>query len=176
MSKLLCHFLIGIPGAGKTTFAHQLRDHIPQSVHISPDLIREQLYDDPVIQGDWSAIKRQIQQLSQQAIEQEHSIIYDATNAERKWRISFLKDYTPPSVQWLGWVFQTPVTDCIARNQNRERTVPMDVIIDYAQLLNQFPPTLSEGFYDLLDVPLDAQGSIDIEKALQLIEQYQCKI
>ncbi|MEO0375241.1 MAG: ATP-binding protein [Cyanobacteria bacterium P01_A01_bin.17] len=173
MSKLLCHFLIGIPGAGKTTFAHQLLARIPQSVHISPDLIREQLYDDPVIQGDWSAIEHKVQQLFQDAIGREWSVIYDATNAERKWRTSFLRDNTPPPVHWLGWVFQTPVTDCIARNQNRERTVPMDVIIDYAQLLNQFPPTLSEGFYRILDVPLDDQGAVDIEKVLRLIEPYQ---
>jgi predicted kinase len=172
MSKLLCHFLIGIPGAGKTTFAHQLIAHDPRYVHISPDLIREQLYDDPILQGDWSAIEQQIQQAFQDALERECPVIYDATNAQRKWRTHFLQDYTPPSVQWLGWVFQTPVTDCILRNQNRDRRVPMDVIIDYAQLLNQFPPTVSEGFYDVLDVPLDAQGSVNIEQVLKLMNRH----
>ncbi len=172
MSKLLCHFLVGIPGAGKTTFAHQLVTRDPQSVHISPDLIREQLYDDQIIQGDWSAIESKVQQLFQNAIEQGCPVIYDATNAKRKWRTNFLRDHTPPSVKWLGWVFQTPVTDCIARNQNRERTVPMDVIIDYAQLLNQFPPIVSEGFCAILDVPLDDQGAVDLEKVGQLMEQH----
>ncbi len=173
MSELLCHFLIGIPGAGKTTFAHQLMAHDPKYIHISPDLIREQLYDDPIIQGDWSAIERQIQQIFQDAIENGNPIIYDATNIERRWRSKFLQNYNSPAVQWLAWVFQTPVAACIHRNQNRPRTVPMDVIIDNAQLLNQFPPSDSEGFCAVLDTPLSPDGTVDIEKAVELMHPYE---
>jgi predicted kinase len=173
MTQLLCHFLIGIPGSGKSTFARQWVERDARTVHISPDLIRDQLYGDPVIQGDWSAIGRQIQQEFHHAVDQGRPVVYDATNIKKRWRTNFLSDYTPAGVSWMGWVFQTPIKDCIQRNQERSRTVPMDIIIDDAQLLHQCPPQTSEGFLAVLDIPMTAAGQVDIDQVQALVAQYQ---
>lgn len=164
---------MGIPGAGKSTFAQQLLSHDAKAILISPDQIRDQLYGDPILQGEWSAIQAQVRQDFDQAVGQGYTVIYDATNIRRQWRIDFLRDFSPPSVEWLGWLFQTPVKDCIHRNQQRDRIVPMDVIIDYAQLLHQFPPEISEGFMAIQEVPCTEDGWVDMNSVLAQIASYQ---
>ena len=172
MDELLCHFLIGIPGCGKTTFAQLLINGNPNLVHLSPDQIRGDLYCDPLVQGHWSAIAAQVRREFDQAIAQGHPVIYDATNIRRRWRLDFLRDFSPVGVKWLGWLFETPVKDCIHRNQGRHRSVPTDVIIDYAQLLHQAPPNLSEGFVGVETVPLLADEGVDINQVQAQIETY----
>ncbi|MGF1600695.1 MAG: AAA family ATPase [Thermosynechococcaceae cyanobacterium] len=175
MTQLLCHFLIGIPGSGKSTFARQLVEQDTRTVHISTDLIRDQLYGDPVVQGDWSAIQRQIKQEFNHAVDQGNPVVYDATNIKQQWRTDFLRDYTPAGVSWIGWVFQTPIKDCIQRNQERSQTVPIDLIIDDAQLLHQFPPQISEGFVSVLDIPMNESGWVDLDQVQSLMAQYQSR-
>ncbi|NJK41147.1 MAG: ATP-binding protein [Acaryochloridaceae cyanobacterium SU_2_1] len=172
MSDLLCHFLIGVPGAGKSTFAQQLISFDAQYMVISPDQIREQLYGDPILQGDWSAIQQQIRRDFDQAIRQGSPVIYDATNIQRQRRIDFLREFSPQGVKWLGWLFQTPVKDCIQRNQNQDHSVPIDLIIDAAQLLNQFPPQPCEGLIAVQEVPLTEEGWLDMERVILQITEY----
>ncbi|RMG08866.1 MAG: hypothetical protein D6728_13705 [Cyanobacteria bacterium J055] len=46
------HFLIGLPGSGKSTFAAQLDSLNDESIIISPDRIRAELYGNESIQGN----------------------------------------------------------------------------------------------------------------------------
>ena len=64
---MICHFLVGIPGSGKSTVAQQLAD-LTQGLIISTDRIREQLYGDEIIQGNWLEIERKVLQEMEQAI------------------------------------------------------------------------------------------------------------
>lgn len=177
MDKRLCHFLIGPPGAGKSTFAQILTQLHPYSVWICPDLIRETLYGDASIQGTWTEIQAVIRQQFDQAIQAQHPVIYDATNVKASWRLDFLQRYSPPGIQWLGWQLTTSVQDCIHRNQLRwfptglwpSRQVSREVILTYAQHLNDQPPAIAEGFLQVLPVPLNHQGQFDIEQTQQLI-------
>jgi predicted kinase len=50
---LICQFLIGLPGSGKSTFACKLQEMIPNAVIVSSDTARKKLYGDESIQGDW---------------------------------------------------------------------------------------------------------------------------
>ena len=135
-SSLVCHCLIGIPGSGKSTLAEQWMTHDPNLVLICPDEIREQLYSDPVIQGDWDAVKAKAQEKFQGAITAHKSVLYDATNVKRAWRKELILSYPEQNLSWIAWQLLTPLKVCMERNANRERQVPMDVIIDYAQFLN----------------------------------------
>lgn len=47
---MLCHFLIGVPSSGKSTFAQLLAQTGNYQI-ISTDAIRQQLYGDETIQG-----------------------------------------------------------------------------------------------------------------------------
>lgn len=164
---LTCHCLIGIPGSGKTTLANQWIDQASSLIMICPDDIRDQLYGDPVIQGDWDAVRDEIQRQFAQAIAQEQSIIYDATNVKRVWRQDVIK--TRPNLDWIAWQMLTPLKVCLERNQTRDRQVPMDVVIDYAQILHQEPPNTSEGFRSVHDVPMTDQYQVDWEKMRSLL-------
>lgn len=169
MDTRLCHFLIGLPGAGKSTFAQVLIQINPHSVWICPDHIREQLYGDASIQGTWTEIQIMIDQQFDQAIQAQHPVIYDATNVKASWRFDFLHRYSPPGIQWLGWQLTTSVQDCIHLNQFRSHPVPPDVIRTYAQYLHAQPPSIAEGFLQVLPVPLNGQGQVDSDKTQQLI-------
>ena len=76
-STLLCHFLIGLPACGKSTFARQLNQKIPDSVIISTDTIRERLFGDATIQGDWNRVENMAIEHIRLAIRYKQIVIYD---------------------------------------------------------------------------------------------------
>lgn len=146
---MICHFMVGIPGSGKSTVAQQLAD-LTQGLIISTDRIREQLYGDEIVQGNWLEIEQKVLQEMEQAIASSQPIIYDATNAYRPWRLDILEKvalvYPKISRSWIAWVLETPMETCKLRNQSRQRQVPESVIEQMEKAIANFPPTLSEGF------------------------------
>lgn len=160
------HLLIGPPSSGKTTLAQTLQNHLPHSQIISTDAIRHQLYGDPSIQGQWSQIFAQIQDQCQQAIATGKTIIYDATNAKRPWRYSFLRPLltTYPDHTWIGWHLTTPLHTCLTWNQQRDRQVPETIIQDLHQHLQTISPTPAEGIAILQ--PIDPSQTPDLSTLL----------
>ncbi|HAA30421.1 MAG TPA: hypothetical protein DCE56_25445 [Cyanobacteria bacterium UBA8553] len=104
------HFLIGIPGSGKSTLAQEWVQRDPNCCIVSTDGIRAELYGDEQIQGDWETIEAVVLERVREAIAQGKSVIYDATNAKRSWRITMLQQFaTIGATQWIGWHFTTPL-------------------------------------------------------------------
>ncbi len=56
------HFLIGIPGAGKSTLAQEWAQRDPNYCIVSTDGIRAELYGDEEIQGEWGTIEAVVMQ------------------------------------------------------------------------------------------------------------------
>jgi predicted kinase len=173
-TPLICHFLIGCPGSGKSTLAALLAKEGNYRI-VSTDQIREALYGNASIQGDWSAIEAQVLSQIRSAIASNQPVIYDATNAKRDWRMELLmqlNSLTPPTapeqggalvtshcysllkkgnrggetVHWMAWHLTTPLETCKAWNQKRDRQVPDGVIESMFKSLQDFPPVLAEGF------------------------------
>ncbi|MDH6101886.1 WYL domain-containing protein [Chrysosporum ovalisporum ANA283AFssAo] len=151
-SKAVAHFLIGTPGSGKSTFA-KLISRLGNCEIISTDDIREELYADAAIQGEWQKIEETAIQLICTALSEGKSIIYDATNFKRCFRIDFLlkvnsqvaqRKLTQPN--WIAWYLQTPLSTCMEWNQQRQRQVPATIIESMYKMLQQFPPITGEGF------------------------------
>ena len=145
---MLCHFLIGVPGAGKSTFAQQFAQLDDYQV-ISTDIIRQQLYGEEIIQGNWEEIENEVLNQIQQAVSSNIPVIYDATNAKRAWRIDLLRkieERTGKEHQWLGWYLDLPLNVCKQWNLQRTRQVAQTVIDNMAKSLKDFPPIAAEGF------------------------------
>lgn len=126
------HILIGPPGSGKTTLALALQQLLPHSEVISTDAIRNDLYGNPTIQGNWPEIFAQVQRQCEETIAGGKTIVYDATNVKREWRSSILNLFSDP---WVGWHLTTPLNTCLTWNQQRDRQVPETVIQDLYRAL-----------------------------------------
>ncbi len=138
--------LIGLPGSGKSTLATKLLADCSQRHLVSTDAIREQLFGDEAIQGPWLLIWREIERQFKDAITAGTTVIFDATNTQRRHRrevISLARDtgFTDITAIWVD----TPVWLCLARNKRRERRVPEDVIFRMYRQLRDAPPSLEEG-------------------------------
>ncbi len=148
---LICHFLIGIPGCGKSSFATMLT-RLTEGRIVSTDGIRKVLYGDEQIQGSWDEIEQEAIAQIQAAIAAGESAIYDATNAKRGWRMGLLLKLRQMNVSWMGWQLVTPLATCKRWNQTRSRQVPEGVLESMWRSLDQFPPLVAEGFTALYRV------------------------
>jgi predicted kinase len=103
---MISHILIGCPSSGKSTIAKYIINQDSNYLIISTDKMREQLFGDDNIQGDWQLIEREVFRQIDSYIQAEKPIIYDATNAKRPWRISLLQKLAKyENVNWIGWYF-----------------------------------------------------------------------
>jgi predicted kinase len=172
---MICHFLIGVPGSGKSTFAAILAKLGNYRI-VSTDAIRQELYGDAAIQGEWSQIEEiAISQIRDaiasgghsRAIAQSYAIIYDATNAKRAWRMELMMKLNSlgvgGEVQWMAWYLQTPLETCFAWNQKRTRTVPDNVIKEMSKSLQDFPPIPAEGFAAVKEIDITSPN-FDIQQ------------
>jgi len=148
--KQFHHFLIGLPASGKSTFAQQLAE-IEGSCHeiVSTDKIREQLFGDEIVQGDWRQVEAEVMSRIKKAIASGKYIIYDATNAKRPWRMDWLEKIaaaTGKEFASVCWYLSTPVETCKKWNKSRQRQVPEIAIEKMSSSIAQFPPDVAEGF------------------------------
>lgn len=132
--------LVGIPGSGKTTYAKEYTETIPNTIHLSSDSIRAELYGDESIQGDPAEVFSLMQKRAVEALNEGKDVIYDATNATRKDRASII-NICPKFAKIEAHIIWAPIGMCIERDATRERTVGK-VVIDKMLKRFQFP------FYD----------------------------
>ncbi|UKP01084.1 WYL domain-containing protein [Nostoc sp. UHCC 0870] len=151
-TAVYAHFLIGTPGSGKSTFA-KLISSLGNCEIISTDDIREELYGDATIQGEWHKIEDIAIHRICTVLSEGKSVVYDATNFKRCFRMDFLLKVNAQVAQWeltqpnwIGWYLQTPLSTCIEWNQQRQRQVPSNIIESMYKLLQDFPPITGEGF------------------------------
>ncbi len=143
------HMLVGIPGSGKTTNGKYIANAIGNSVHISSDSIREELYGDPSIQGEPSEVFSLMHERTLEALSKGVNVVYDATNVTRRDRASILSKL--PTYVYVGCtVVWAPIEMCIERDAKRERSVGKDVI---DKMVKRFQaPYYDEGFDNIVIV------------------------
>jgi predicted kinase len=131
MPTLFC--LVGLPASGKSTWVNAIAADYPNVRSICPDRIRANLYGDAAVQGDWATI--------------------ESTNAVHRHRIEAISlarhcGFTTMIAVW----FDCPIALCLARNQMRSRQVPRSVLESMDAALRSNPPTLADGFDQILPI------------------------
>ena len=119
--------LVGIPGAVKTTYANEYVKSNPNTIHLSSDLIRAELYGNESIQGNPAEVFSLMQKRAVEALNDGKKVIYDATGITRKDRASIIS-ICPKFVKIECHIIWAPIEVCVERDAARERTVGKAVI------------------------------------------------
>lgn len=138
--------LVGIPGSGKTTYAKEYIEKEPNTIHLSSDAIRKELYGDETIQDNPGAVFALMHQRAVEALNEGHDVVYDATNVTRKGRSTII-NICPKFVRIEAHIIWAPIEVCIERDTSRERTVGKEVI---DKMLKRFQaPYYDEGIDEI---------------------------
>lgn len=119
--------LCGIPGSGKSTYAKEYIERDANAVHLSSDVIRNELYGDESIQGNPGEVFSLMQKRAIEALNNGHNVIYDATNITRKDRQGIIS-VCPKFAKIECHIIWAPIEVCIERDATRNRTVGKEVI------------------------------------------------
>jgi predicted kinase len=148
-----CYQLIGVPGSGKSTWAHQqMNGELSNCVYVSTDQWVERYaasvnktYDEVFDYYIPSAVRLMTAQVIR-AHDSDHDIIWDQTSTNvtsRRKKFNLLPNYDHVAV-----VFRTPEPEEHARRlaQRPFKNIPKDVLARMAFNMMNEPPTMSEGF------------------------------
>ena len=137
-----CVILIGLPGAGKTTFA---RERYPSYDHISKDTLprsgNKQAKQDAALRRSLTARR---------------SVIVDNTNVTPAERAAVIAIARELDARVVGYYIEATTREAVARNERRtgRAKVPKVAIFTCAKRL--VPPVLEEGFDEIQTLhPLD---------------------
>lgn len=141
---------IGPPGSGKTTLLGQLMS--ANCLYVSTDDIRERFTGDAADQSQNPAVWDEVYRLIRQALASGRDVVLDATSAKAENRLELIARCRPLATQIIGVWFKTPLETCLERNQRRERVVSEHLIRAMHQTLSEQPPSLQEGFTQIIEV------------------------
>lgn len=144
MNKL--YVMIGIPGSGKSTYAKQyLKDKY--TIYVSRDEIRYGLLEeaDEYFSKEKTVFDIFIQKI-QDALNNGYNVIADATHTYIGARLKLFSalDIDTTKTEVIGIVMQTPLEECIKRNQLRtgRACVPVETVRQFYK--NQIYPRYTE--------------------------------
>lgn len=149
MSDLV--IVIGPPGSGKSYLSNALKERGYEIQ--SSDAIRKSLFgseDDQ--QKPWVVFNTLHRRLIK-GLKADKNEVYDACNtnkSSRKKVFKLLREAEITDVKIIGVLMNTPKSVCIERDLARERTVGEEVIERMFNDLESKPPSLEEGFDELL--------------------------
>lgn len=146
MNRPTLILLIGPPGAGKTTYAEKYISEHSNTVHLSSDKIRKELWGDEATQGDNNEVFYRMQTRAVDGLNFGYDVIYDATNMTRKDRARII-EACPKFARIEAHVIWAPIETCIERDAARRRTVGKEVI---DRMLKRFQtPYYDEGIDEI---------------------------
>lgn len=143
------NMLIGISGSGKSSIANSLAEENSSTI-ISSDKIREELFGDESTQGDPNQVFTLMRDRTVEALSNDISVIYDATNLVRKHRIATLNYFKNKlknkDIKYVCTIVSCPWGQCVERNFSRSRYVPLHVLENQVK---SFSIPLYEGWDDI---------------------------
>jgi predicted kinase len=130
---------IGLQASGKSTFFHK---HFAATHElVSKDLMR----------NNKNRARRQAH-LVEAALQAGHSVVVDNTNATLEDRASLIGLGKLYNAQILGYYFESKVSDCLERNQQRSGKARVPDVAMYVTIKKLVRPSYAEGFHQLFYV------------------------
>lgn len=137
--------LVGLPGAGKSTFAKKYVDE-NDLIYLSSDKVREELYGDENCQDNPSKVFEILKLRTLDYLKKGIGVIYDATNVNRKNRLHLLNNIRDIAYKKCIIIWED-INKCIENDLNRNRTVGKSVI---EKMVNNFQtPYYDEGWDEI---------------------------
>ena len=139
--------MVGLVGAGKSYKAQELSEEYNATI-FSSDELRAELFGNVNDQSHNQELFVELHKRIKEYLRAGHNAIYDATNINYKFRMSFLAELKKIPCEKICVLMATPYEECLKRNAERERKVPEYVI---------------ERMYRNFDIPWYHEGWDDIE-------------
>lgn len=165
--------LVGIPGAGKSYYANEVASLDSNTVIVSSDDIRQELWGDVNDQQNPSAVFDEMFIRTVDAMKKGKNVIYDATNLSSKTRkatLERLRKAIGKNFLATCTVITCSISECKRRQNMRERKVP-DEVID--RMVRQFQvPWYNEGWDSIYVFNYGKKQNIDREHQRMLGESH----
>lgn len=142
--------LVGLPGAGKSTFYRQ-RFHATH-VLVSKDLFR----------ANRAPARRQAA-LIDEALAAGRDLVVDNTNPRRIDRAPIIAAARAHAAQVIGYLFDEAISACRERNARREGRARIPEVALYVTAKRLERPVREEGFDELYRVRIAGPGSFSVE-------------
>lgn len=148
--------MCGLPASGKSTKAKELAKEYNATIY-SSDALREEIFGDVNDQGHNQELFAELHRRIKDCLKSGKNAIMDATNLNYKRRMAFLAELKKIPCKKICVLMATPYEECLRRNAERERKVPIYVI---------------ERMYRFIDVPWYYEGWDDIQIEYGEYENY----
>lgn len=135
-APLECIVLVGLPGAGKSTF---VRRRYPHYEHISKDLFSPHARDKQARQD--AALRT--------ALAAGRSAIVDNTNVTPADRAAIVAIARAFGAKVIGYYLEVSTREAIARNETREGRAKVPKVAIFTAAKRLVPPSIDEGFDEL---------------------------
>lgn len=154
----------GLPASGKSTLAQEIQKADGNCVRLNKDLLREMLHFDKFTGKNERVTSTVEKSLAIGLLMDGKNVIIDDTNLNPKVFESWVKLANDMGMKWNVYEMNTPVWECVNRDQRRDKSVGRDVIVNMAR---------KYGLYEQIrrDVICDIDGTLcDISDRLHLVK------
>lgn len=145
---------IGLQASGKSTFFRKY--FAATHEHVSKDLMR----------NNKKPARRQAQ-LIEAALEVGCSIVVDNTNPRVEDRTPLIELGNLYGARIVGYYFESKVSECRDRNQQRSGKAKVPDIAIYATIKKLVPPTYAEGFHQLFYVRMAGDSEFQVQPSTE---------
>jgi predicted kinase len=142
-----CVILVGLPGAGKTTF---YRERFAAHAHVSKDALPNASHK----QARHDAALRQALSLGR-------PVVVDNTNVTREERAAVIAIAREFGARVIGYYIEATPREAVARNERRTGKEKVPKVAIFARAKRLVPPTLAEGFDELRTVRVLDDGRFE---------------
>lgn len=140
------YIMIGIPGAGKTTYAKYSLSH---AEYIGADALRKELYGKELTLRGYRKIHKIMLERAEASLRQGKDTVIDCANLSAKARKRYHSILTPND-RMIAVYVHTTLRQAFANNRSRSRHVPRLGILFMQLRLEQ--PFMEEGFHEIITI------------------------